>query len=223
MRGELQINSLPVKMVNNHVLVLTEDKFSGFRTKGGIDVVNLTTDDTWGDSNQFTVSEFAMRRGQVILAPKTITKGSFSYETECEVQTGDIVFWNLASFQGHIPLKHDGKLYLMVDYHEILAYLRDGELTPVNGFGLFKPVKGEQKALQHTVTTKVSDDWVLHKKPVKTPVYSHAARSIASCWQPGDKVKLLVRQSPYKLEGNYDKSLPEDLYACPMNYIICTS
>jgi hypothetical protein len=223
MRGQLTITKLPVKMVNNWVLVSVTDTFSGFKTKGGIDLVNLTVEDTWGDSSQYNISEFVMRRGTVLVAPKVATRGSFNWVTDIETQTGDTVFWPLSSFQGHIPLSYEGRAYLMVDYHELIARQRGGSVTPLNGYGLFKPVEEIKKALAYTIKNKVSDDWVLVKKPGKNVVYGKGLRIPASHWEEGEKVKLLVRQYPYKLEGDIDKSLPEDLYACPMNYIICTA
>ena len=222
MRDEINIDRLPKKTINNLVLVETEDIFNGFTTNGGIKLVNLTDKESWGDSKEFNISEFVMRYGKVVIAPETVTKGSFNYETEVEIKKGDIVFWNLISFANHIPLKYNDKLYLLVDYHEIIARERDGGLMPVNGFGLFSPVQKTEKALEYSVTSHISDEWVLETLPEKHVRYDDPDKKASGIWEQGDKVRLFVRQSPFKLEGTIRNKLEKELYACQMNFIICT-
>lgn len=222
MRGEIRISSLPKAVLNNKVLVGVVDTFETFITKGGINLVNLTMEDSWGDSNEYNISEFVMRHGQVILVPEVITKGSFNYKTEVELIPGDKVFWNLISFQNHIPLVHNKQLFLLVDYHEILARQRDGVVTPINGYGLFTSVEKTKNFLSYKVIDNCSDEWILKTLPEKNVKYDKGSRTVADCWEIGDKVHLLVHTSPFKLEGSINRSLDEELYACPMNYIICT-
>lgn len=222
MRGELFIEDMPIRMVNNMVLVGVEDTFAGFTTKGGIKLVNLTEEETWGDSKEFTISEFVMRYGKVMQLPNVITKGSFNYKTGCELEVGDTVFWSLISFSQHLPLVYNRNLMLMIDYHEILAYKRGHQVTPVNGFGLFSPVGEEKVLLKHRINNEISDEWILEAKPTVNVRYDKNARPVSNQWEVGEKVKLLVKQSPYKLEGNINTLLNKKLYACPMNYIICT-
>jgi hypothetical protein len=222
MRGELRIESMPKEMVNNKILVGVDDTFAGFTSKGGIQLVNLTVDDTWGDSDQYNISEFVMRHGKVLKVPQIISRGSFNYDTECELREGDTVFWNLAGFSDHLPLVLDKKLILMVDYHEILARKRGDDITPINGNGLFSSVEVITAFFKYQFKTKVSDSWILEVLPEKNVKHVKDNRGVADCWAVGDKVRLLVRSSPYKLEGNINTTLDKELYACPMNYIICT-
>jgi len=223
MRNEITINTLPTKAINNRVLVEVEDVFTSFKTDSGIELVNLTENDSWSDSNQFNISEFVMRYGKVVLVPEIITRGTFSYETKPEINVGDIVFWNLISFQDHIPLRMGNKLYLLVDYHEIHAKeTPDSDLIPVNGFGLFLPVSETITALSYSQTQGISDEWELFAKPESNVVYTNPERNASDIWEVGDKVRLRVRQSPYKLEGTIRRKLLMDLYACPMNFVICT-
>jgi hypothetical protein len=224
MRNEININQLPTRVINNLVLVEVEDVFMSFTTGFGIQLVNLTENDSWGDSNEYNISEFVMRYGKVILAPEIITKGSFNYKTKVEIKTGDIVFWNLICFQDLVPLKFKNKLYLLVDYHEIHAKeTPEGKLIPINGFGLFKPVSETFTALLYSKTKGISDEWILEAKPENNVVYDNPDRNASDVWENGDKVRLLVRQSPYKLEGTIRRKLEKELYACPMNFVICTS
>lgn len=223
MRNEITIKTLPTKVVNNRVLVEVEDVFTSFKTDSGIELVNLTEHDSWSDSNQFNISEFVMRYGKVVLVPEIITQGSFSYNTKPEINVGDIVFWNLISFQDHIPLRWGKKVYLLVDYHEIHAKeTPDGDLIPVNGFGLFLPVSETITALSYTQEQGITDEWELYAKPENAVEYENHDRNATDIWEVGDRVRLLVKQSPYKLEGTIRKKLLMDLYACPMNYVICT-
>lgn len=222
LRDEIIVDELPVRVINNRLLVKIEDTFSGFKTKGGIELVNLTTEDTWGDSHQYNISEFVPRWGIVYKAPDIVTRGSFNYNTKVEVEEGDLVFWSLVSFQGHIPIVHDKQRYLLVDYHEILCLIRGDEIVPVNGYGLFSPVGKEEKALEFTKRNKVSDVWKLEYLPKENVRYIDKNRKPADIWEKGDNVILLVRTSPFKIEGNINKLLDKELYACPMNFIICS-
>jgi hypothetical protein len=222
MRNQIYIDSLPTAMVNNKVLVGVEDTFEGFKTKGGIELVNLTEADSWADSPQFNISEFVMRHGKVLLVPNVISKGSFTYDTDVELKPGDTIWWNLISFQNHIPLIYNKKLFLMVDYHEILARKRDDKITPINGMGLFTPVTKSTTALSYCVQTGFSDEWILDALPERNVRYKDDRRSASDVWEVGDKVRLLVGGSPFKLEGTINTVLEKELYACPMNYVICT-
>ena len=203
-------------------MVEVEDVFSSFETKSGIQLVNLTENDSWGDSNQYNISEFVMRYGKVVLIPEVITKGSFSYNTIPEIKKGDIVFWNLICFQDLIPLKFNEKLYLLVDYHELHAKESDGKLIPINGFGLFSPVSETFSALSYSKTQNISDKWILEELPENNVIYDDPDKNASDIWEKGDMVRLVVRQSPYKLEGTIRRKLDKELYACPMNFIICT-
>ena len=222
MRNQIFIDEMPVKMVNNKVLIGVEDTFEGFQTKGGIHLVNLTNEDSWADSHQYNISEFVMRFGKVLLVPEVISKGTFSYKTECELLPGDTVWWNLISFQQHIPLLYKKKLMLMVDYHEILARKRDEKITPINGMGLFTPVENTKTALSYSIKDRFTDEWVLDTLPDKYASYADDRRNASRIWEVGDHVRLLVGGSPYKLEGTINNTLEKPLYACPMNYVICT-
>jgi len=222
MRGEIRISSFPKSVINNKVLVGVVDTFDSFTTKGGIKLVNLTLEDSWGDSNEYNISEFVMRHGQVILAPDVVTKASFNYNTKVELLPGDKVFWNLVSFQGHIPLVYKKQLFLLVDYHEILARQRNGVLEPINGYGLFSPVPKTNQYLEYGIVEERSDEWILKTMPEQNVKYDKGSRTVSNCWSIGDHVRLLVHSSPFKLEGSINKSWNEDVYACPMNYIICT-
>lgn len=223
MREEIFIDKLPTKVINNQVLVGVEDTFEGFTTDGGINLVNLTEKDSWGDSKEFNISEFVMRHGKVKLVPDKITMGSFSYDTDVELEPGDTIFWNLISFQNHIPLVYKKNLYLLVDYHEILARKRDDVIIPINGFALFTPVGEEEKYLAHKIQRNITTKWRLEVLPEKPVIHAKGAREASDIWDIGDTVQLLVGASPFKLEGTIKTSLDKNYFACPVNFIICSA
>ena len=223
MREEIYIDKIPKKVINNQVLVGVEDTFDGFTSNGGIKLVNLTEKDSWGDSKEFNISEFVMRHGKVRLVPKSISMGSFSYATDVEIKPGDAVFWNLISFQNHIPLVYNNSLYLLVDYHEIIARERDGVITPINGYALFTPVSAEEKYLDYRINKAITTKWRLEVLPEKQVVHAIGARTAADIWDVGDVVQLLVGASPFKLEGTIKTSLDKNYFACPVNFIICSA
>lgn len=222
MRNQIFIDKFPVRTVKNMVLVNVEDTFTSFKTKAGVELVNLTEEDSWADSSEFNITEFIPRHGTVEIIPEVLSHGSFNYTTPIEIQKGDIVFWSVISFQGHIPLVYQGKVYLLVDYHELIARERNGNLVPLNGMGLFSPVEMKETLLAHTIVIMTSEEWILERKPDNNVLYDNSNKNASDIWEIGDKVRLLVRKSPYKLEGTIRRKLEKEIYACPMNFIICT-
>lgn len=220
MRNELRVDEIG-KPVANKVLVKVIDTFSEFRSKGGIDVMNALHEDAWADSKEATISEFAIRFGEVINVPDTITRGSFDYETELEIAPGDIVYWNLISFKEHTPLVYNDSKYLLVDYHELLFRIRDGKKTPINGFALITPIAEETTILQYTVKQNVTERWTLKTKPEKINIELDERNLFTDQWEEGDIIHILVRDKPFRVEGAINRVLKEELYAIPLKMILC--
>jgi len=219
MRNELEVDYIG-KPVGNKVLVQVIDTFNEFRSHGGIDVVNATHEDAWADSKEATISEFVIRFGTVKSVPTKITRGSFDYETELEIQPGDIVYWNLISFKEHVPLIHNGRKYLLVDYHEILFRIREGKMTPINGFCLLEPIAEETKVLAYTTKQSVTERWKLVKRPERLNLELVERNEFQDVWNEGDTIHLLVRDKPYKVEGKMNRILAKQYYAAPMRMIL---
>ena len=149
MRKEIIVDKLG-EPVYNRVLIRVIDTFETFMSKGGIQLVNLTHEESWADSKEYNITEFVPRHGIVVTLPRKVTRGSFDYDTLNELQVGDMVYWSSISFKEHIPLVYNDEKYLLVDYHDIVVRIRYGEMVPINGFGLFKSVPKTETVLAYS-------------------------------------------------------------------------
>jgi len=221
MRNELFTDKIGTPC-NNKVLVEVSDIFDGFKTDSGLYLPNMAHEETWGDSPGYSFSEFVVRHGTVVGVPKIVTSGSFDYDTEIELQKGDIAYWNIATFRQHIPIVMDKRVFLLVDYHEILLRVRGEDITPINGNVLFAPVMDEHKYGLYTNVIGRTTKWKIVKMPEKLPTELNPRYYNDVDWQEGETVMLSVLDKPFKIEGDILKSLPEKLYACPARMIMCT-
>ena len=219
MRNEIEVEKLG-KPVFNRVLVEVIDTFQEFLSKGGITLVNATAEEAWADSEIANITEFIVRHGKVVDLPQNITSGSFDYDTEMEIEKGDIVYWNSISFKEHIPIVCDGKKYLLVDYHELLIRIRGKEIMPINGFALLKPIEESTSFGVYTTTKKLTDRWEIVYKPEQLNIELAEQNKFEDLWEVGDVVYTLVREMPYRVEGFINKILKEQLYAVPMRMIL---
>jgi len=221
MRNEIQLEKLG-KPLMNKILVEIEDTSSEFTTKGGIIAKSDYDNEAWSDSIGHSVSEFIPRSGKVINTPRLITAYNYDYHTIREVEIGDIVFWNLICFAEMQVISCDGKKYVLCDYHDILIRLRNGVITPINGYVLLRPVSKETTALAYTKVQKVTDYWDIIKMPETIPISQVERRNSPTEWEVGDRVILMVFQSPFRIEGALNKVLEEDLYCAPVWMVLCS-
>jgi co-chaperonin GroES (HSP10) len=219
MRNEIHTDKIG-RPIRNKVLVEIEDTFEQITTKSGIVLPNLTDVETWADSRQYNISEFIPRQGKVVSLPEIITPGSFDYQTEAELQVNDVCYWNLVSFKSHIPIVCGEKKYLLVDYHEIICRVRDGVITPINGYCMLSPVSLETNALKFTRTEKITEKWKIHTMPEKMPTELNPRYFCDTKWEVGDVVYIKVYKSPFKLEGDIVRHLSEPLYAILVRMIL---
>lgn len=219
MRNEVFVDKIG-RPIKNNVIVEVIDTFDGFKSKGGIDLINATDNDAWGDSDGFNITEFIVRYGTVVRTPNIISSGTFDYETELEIKEGDVVYWNSISFKEHIPLVVGDKKYLLVDYHEIVLRIRNEEITPINGFCLLLPVQKEIKFLAYSYNTVKSEEWILYKKPEKMVKELNPRYEFTDMWHEGETVMISIIDKPYQLEGWINKIMDKQLYACPLRFIM---
>jgi len=220
MRNELFTNKLG-RPANNKVLVEVTDIFDSIITKLGIELPNMALEETWGDSPGYSFSEFIIRYGRVVSVPAFITHGSFDYETENELQEGDIVYWNIVAFRDSQPLVKGDRKYLLVDYHEIMLRIRNEVITPINGYCLFTAISEEHKYREFTNIINKTEKWKIWKKPEKLNKELNPRFWIEDIWEVGETVYLQVMDKPFKIEGDIVKNLPEELYAAPYRMILC--
>lgn len=222
MRNEVYTDYLG-KPLNNHVLVEVEDIFDKIITKSGIELPNMSHEESKGDSPNYSFREFAVRFGRVVNVPETISVGSFDYETECEVEKGDIVYWNYFSFLNHQPVVMGDRKFLLVDYHEILLKIRDDKLIPINGNALFTPVQEIFKFGEYESVVKKTNRWKIFALSEKEVKHLNPRHYTDTEWKIGDEVILAVGDMAFEIEGDIVRNLDEKLYAAPVRMILCTS
>lgn len=222
MRNELFSDKIGIP-TNNKVLVEVTDTFDSIITKLGIELPNMSHEDSWGDSPGYSFSEFIIRYGRVKATPRLITSGSFDYETNNELKINDIIYWNIVAFRDSQPIVVDNKKYLLVDYHEIILRVRDEAITPINGNCLFTPVQEEHTYGEYTHIVQKTKKWIIWRKPEQLNKELNPRYYVDDIWEAGDEVYLQVMDKPFKIEGDIVKNLPVELYAAPLRMILCTT
>ncbi len=222
MKKEIWIDQIGIPCMNQ-VLIEIEDIYSSFKTKSGLIIKSNYHEDSTADSIGHSVSDFIPRKGKVIALPKYITNYKYDYDTTCELQNGDDVFWtpNSSSEQTVLFCSVFKKKYVLVDYHEIIIRERNGKLMPINGFILLSPVGKEEIALQYKKTSKISDLWDIKLLPETFPVSETETRNGEFIFEAGDRVKILTSMFPYRIEQEMNRKLDEDLFACYWWMVLC--
>jgi len=221
MRNELIISKLGTPVMN-HVLVSIVDNSTEFKTEGGIDVRSDYASDAWSDAKGFNISEFMPRSGVVVALPSVLSDYGYDYIPDMELQVGDTVFWNLMSCREMQILNLNGKLYGLVVYQELLIRVREDIILPINGQVLLSAVSKETKAMAYSVVKPFSDVWKIEMMPEQLPVSHIERRNCHVGWEKNDFVKILVNESPYRIEGQINKSLSSELFCVPEHMILAT-
>lgn len=220
MRNEIPIDKLGIPVMNQ-VFIKIEDIEDSFKTKGGIIAKSDFVPEAWSDSEGHSVTTFIPRSGVVSAIPGIITAYGWDYDTECEIQVGDTVFWSIGSFESCSVLVCSGEKFLSINYHKLLIRVRDGEILPVNGNVLLTCVSKVHTALSYTVTDKLSNLWDIYQMPEKIPVSRMPRRNGEIQWAVGDRVIILVNMSAIRIEGDINKILDKELYCVPWHFILC--
>ncbi len=89
-------------------------------------------------------SQLIATEGTVIKVPVKLSR--VPWETSVEVQEGDEVVFSYnamreAKYRLHSCFEYEGSHYAIIKYHTLIARVREGQITPVNGFCLVKPIK----------------------------------------------------------------------------------
>ena len=221
MRNEISVNGLG-RPVMNKCLIKIKDTFDEMQTKSGITIKSSIHEGAWSDSTGHNVSDFIPRHGEVVRLPRLISRYGFDYDTENELEIGDTVFWNLTVCMDMQILVCDGEKYALIDYHGILIRVRNGVITPINGYVLLSPVSKTVTALSYSKTQEITDIWKIKQLPDKDAVSTIPRRNTTTPWEAGDQIKIMVGMSPYKIEGDLNKVLSEDLYCVPKFMVLCT-
>ena len=213
MRNEVNLKSIG-QPIFNMVIVEVIDTFNEFNSKGGIIIPNEVAKDSWSDSEAYKISEHVIRHGTVVKVPKHITSEDFDYETTCEIEIGDEVFWNIGDFKDFQPVVVEDKKYLVLDYHSIHMRIRDGKKAMINGFCLLRPIQKTKKAMEFSITEKVTEDWELVLLPESRIESKIKKRNSTVNWDIGSTVRIMVGINPFKISGDINIILEEQLYCC---------
>ena len=152
-----------IQPLHSEVLIAIEDTFDIKTSKGGILMANAAHEEAEADSAGYTLSDWIIRYGTVARLPRMINKAGYDWKTELEIGEGDIVFWNISrAFRNPVLKTLDGNLYTLINYHEIHAKKKGEEITPVNGFCLFRNIKKEKVPVLEPLVFR----WCLHVKAV---------------------------------------------------------
>lgn len=221
MRNEIAVSKIG-RPIQNNVLIEVTDIFDEFTTKSGVVVFNAAHEDAWGDSAQYKISNFFIRHGTVVRIPDRIVPDSFDFVPEIEIEPGDEVYFNIVAFKDSTPIVMDERKFMLVHYKEMYMSVRNGMIKPLNGYGVFSPVKSTIKFGHFESEKKVTNHWILRIKPHTYPAELNPRYHFDDIWEIGDKVMLKVLDKPFKVEGDFNRTLEEELYCCPMRMIMCS-
>lgn len=133
-----ELNTL--KLIPNRVLVRTINKQS--ETTVGSMKIRLDTG--------FSEEQHAPVTGVVISVPSTLIPENMPWETDMVLMPGDEVVYSYETCvycmnpeTGREFHDEENNQYLMVDYEDIFAAKRNGEVIPVNGYLLVEPLTEE--------------------------------------------------------------------------------
>jgi hypothetical protein len=145
-----EIGSLEGKLFNNSVLVEVEDfVYDTVKTESGL---TLAVDNSW------TVSQYAVRHGKVVLLPDRLiswkeNSRAMTWETDIDVRIGDTVWFYGITSQDCEKLSFQGKKLMVLSYEDLYLAKREEQVIMLNGNVLLEPIIKTVKALSYESNT----------------------------------------------------------------------
>lgn len=206
-----------IQPLHSEVLIAIEDTFDIKTSKGGILMANAAHEEAEADSAGYTLSDWIIRYGTVARLPRMINKAGYDWKTELEIGEGDIVFWNISrAFRNPVLKTLDGNLYTLINYHEIHAKKKREEITPVNGFCLFRNIKKEKVYFEYEF--EEPSEWWEIVKMGREVEYDYAHMNYKREFKEGDVCILSV--PPFRLYSHIDGE--EELFVAQTRHIVLT-
>ena len=208
----------PITPLRNQVLIEVEDTYSVKESKGGIIMSNAAHFEAEADSTGFNLSEWIIRSGVVHTMPRVLTAGNYDWlPIKGEIKVGDQVYWSIILFFNYPVIQTDDKrMFLLVNYHDIILKKVDNKPVPVNGFYLFTQKTAERKVFDHTIVDKLEEYKI---KAVGEEIeYSNDKFNFDPIWGVGDNCILMV--PPYKLEADTDREFDEQYFLAQKRHIL---
>jgi co-chaperonin GroES (HSP10) len=147
-REHLDAGQIP----SNYVLVETNDSVYGAKTKNGI-IVGFDEDITYADAenpnNENHAADLCVPYGTVYKVPSGLyynedDKNSMDWETEMELQVGDMVWYGIMESYNATTILCEGKLYKFISYADCSVAKRGDKVIVLNGMVLIQPLKKQK-------------------------------------------------------------------------------
>ena len=141
--------SLPKQMLNNKVLLQVSDNLNDgceYETESGLKIILA--------GGEMEESTRVIRFGKVARVPDYLITKSKSYpmgiewETSVEIKEGDIVYFGVMASANAEQIEIGDLTYFIIDYSELIMRVRNGVITPINGFCIV------QKILEDKITSE---------------------------------------------------------------------
>ena len=208
----------PIIPVLNKVLVEVENTYDVKTSKGGVIMPNAAHFEAEADSTGYNLSEWIIRTGVVHTMPRELSiRGYDWHPNKGEIQVGDQVYWSIARFFNYPVIQTDDKrMFLIVDYHDLIMKKVDGKPVPVNGFYLFTQMTAERKIFEHTIVDKLEEYKIV---AIGDEVqYESDSFNYKSMWEVGDVCLLMV--PPFKLEAKISHEFDEEYFLAQKRHIL---
>lgn len=213
----VEIIDKEIQPLHDEVLIEIQDTFDEKVSKGGVVMVNVAHEEAEADSTGYSLSEWMIRYGTVARLPRMITGAGYDWKSALEIGEGDIVFWNISrAFRNPVFKTLDGKLYTLINYHEIHAKKVDGEVIPINGYCLFKNIKVEKAYFEYEF--EEPSEWWKIVRMGKEVEYEYPEMNYKREFMEGEECILSV--PPFRLYAKIDGE--EELFLAQTRHIVLT-
>jgi hypothetical protein len=123
----------------------------GIKTKGGV-VVGFNTDVVYAEGDNSWAADLQEVYGRVWKAPQRLyfnpkDKDSMDWDTDCEIEKGDIVWFGIIESNNALEIECEGTIYKILPYSDLYVARKggfDGEAVCLNGYVLIEPAKGNK-------------------------------------------------------------------------------
>jgi len=208
-KEELERAEIPM----NHVLIKMVFRAEGATTKSGV-IIGFNEDDVYAEGDDSHSANLAEVHGVCVKTPKELyfnpdDPKSMDWETDMELEVGDMVWYSVLEAKNSVQLICEGVLYKSVPYQDCYVAKRNDyreingspqlyyKIIPLNGFVLLRPLAMPQisplDAISDTQIDMTRGKVAFVGKPVKT--YKNASYNHIDDLLVGDEV-LLDKNAP---------------------------
>jgi hypothetical protein len=207
----------PPTPLNNQILIEIEDTYDLKKSKGGVLMPNAAHFEAEADSTGFNLSEWIIRTGTVHTMPRELSMGDYDWQPNDEIKVGDEVYWSISRFFNYPVIQTDDKkMFLIVDFHDLIVKKVEGKPVPINGFYLFIQMTSERKIFEHTIVDKLEEYKIVAIG--EDVVYEHEPFNFKAEWEVGDRCVLMV--PPFRLEAETSQEFDKKYFLAQKRHIL---